>query len=81
MLPVRSIWVPKLREFLDGPDDIAFLQATDVAETRRWASAMRSAKKILGLTGDDLRVTQNIEQLRVYVAKRLVPKRHYVLDT
>jgi len=34
---------------------------------------LRNARKKEGLTGDDIRVSENKTQLRVYVAKRLIP--------
>ena len=69
--PGRNIWGPKLKEFIDSPKNIAFLQASSKTEMETFSGGLRGARKSLGLTGDDLKISQNKEQLRVYVAKRL----------
>ena len=67
--PGRNIWGPKLKEFTDSPKTIAFLQASSKTEMETISGGLRGARKSLGLTGGDIRITQNKEQLRVYVAK------------
>ena len=71
VIPGRRTWKDKFKEFMNSRHTIAFLQFENIKETLSCAEGFRRERKRAGLTGDNVRITSNKAQLRVYVAKRL----------